>query len=262
MVVWVHLERQIYEHKQAKAAKIPGPTKISSSTEPESRFRTLILSDTRIALFFFFFIQAAFFGTGNVASLSAFSLDSVYRLIPVFNPFAMSALLLFKLLIPFAIISANLGILNRRLEIAPSALFMLVMGLSDVLTLNFFFMVKDEGSWLDIGTTISHFCIASLLCVFVAALEFLSEVFVSGVEVDDYDVNAKKQQQKHQQHQLDRKAANEEPKKDSQQQQQQRMLNNEQQQQQGLQVLQTGSNGKTDYSKSVKSFGRNSRRRR
>ena len=43
---------------------------------------------------------------------------------------------------------------------------------SDVLTLNFFYMVKDEGSWLDIGTTISHFCIASLLCVFIAALEF------------------------------------------------------------------------------------------
>ena len=43
-------------------------------------------------------------------------------------------------------------------------------------------MVRDEGSWLDIGTSISHFCIASLLCAFVAGLEFLSEVFVSGVE--------------------------------------------------------------------------------
>lgn len=49
--------------------------------------------------------------------------------------------------------------------------------------MNFFWMVRDEGSWLDIGTSISHFVIASLLCVFVAGLEFLSEVFVSGVEV-------------------------------------------------------------------------------
>ena len=87
-------------------------------------------------------------------------------------------------MIPFAIISANLGILNRRLHVAPSSLFMIVMAISDVLTLNFFFMVRDEGSWLDIGTSISHFAIASLLCVFVAALEFVSEVFVSGVEVD------------------------------------------------------------------------------
>jgi GPI ethanolamine phosphate transferase 1 len=60
---------------------------------------------------------------------------------------------------------------------------MIVMAISDVMTLNFFYMVRDEGSWLDIGTTISHFCIASFLCVFVAGLEFLSEVFISGVEV-------------------------------------------------------------------------------
>ena len=66
---------------------------------------------------------------------------------------------------------------------APSSLFMLVMAISDVLTMNFFWLVRDEGSWLDIGTSISHFVIASLLCVFVAGLEFVSEVFVSGVDV-------------------------------------------------------------------------------
>ena len=60
---------------------------------------------------------------------------------------------------------------------------MLVMAISDVLTMNFFWLVRDEGSWLDIGTSISHFVISSLLCVFVAGLEFVSEVFVSGVEV-------------------------------------------------------------------------------
>lgn len=50
--------------------------------------------------------------------------------------------------------------------------------------MNFFWLVKDEGSWLGIGTSISHFVIASLLCVFVAGLEFLSEIFVAGVEVE------------------------------------------------------------------------------
>lgn len=66
---------------------------------------------------------------------------------------------------------------------------MLVMSFSDVLTMNFFWLVRDEGSWLGIGTSISHFVIASLLCVFVAGLEFLSEIFVAGVdnEVDDED---------------------------------------------------------------------------
>ena len=60
---------------------------------------------------------------------------------------------------------------------------MLVMAMSDVLTMNFFWLVRDEGSWLDIGTSISHFVIASVLCVFVAGLEFVFLFFVSGVAV-------------------------------------------------------------------------------
>lgn len=59
------------------------------------------------------------------------------------------------------------------------------MSISDIMTLNFFYMVRDEGSWLDIGTTISHFCIASGLCTFVAGLEFLSETLIAGVEFED-----------------------------------------------------------------------------
>lgn len=59
---------------------------------------------------------------------------------------------------------------------------MIVMTISDIMTLNFFYMVRDEGSWLDIGTTISHFCIASGVCTFVAGLELLSEAFISGVD--------------------------------------------------------------------------------
>ncbi|KAK6337699.1 Glycosyl phosphatidyl inositol anchor synthesis, variant 2 [Orbilia brochopaga] len=170
---WVQME---YKIQQAREAGKHRPQKISST-------RPLNLGDYRIALFFFFFIQAGFFGTGNVASLGSFSLESVYRLIPVFSPFAMGALLIFKILIPFAVISANLGILNRLLRVPPSALFMIVMSISDILTLNFFYMVKDEGSWLDIGTTISHFVIASLLCVFAAVLELVSEMIVGDLVV-------------------------------------------------------------------------------
>ena len=60
---------------------------------------------------------------------------------------------------------------------------MTVMSISDIMTLNFFWMVRDEGSWLDIGTTISHFVIGSLLCVFVAGLEGVSSLLIQGVDV-------------------------------------------------------------------------------
>lgn len=196
LVTWVWLEHAIYVYTAAPKSSEPKPdvnngstvqkkpSKISTATVDGHKYgyRALSISDARVALFFFFLLQSAFFSTGNIASISSFSLDSVYRLIPVFNPFSQGALLILKLLIPFAVISANLGILNRRLEVAPSALFMVVMSISDVMTLNFFYMVRDEGSWLDIGTTISHFCIASFLCTFVAGLEFLSEVFIGGVD--------------------------------------------------------------------------------
>ncbi|KAL1962009.1 hypothetical protein VTN77DRAFT_653 [Rasamsonia byssochlamydoides] len=195
LVTWVRMEHAIYVYNKPPAAK-PSEQK-QADNEPENssgatakttvrgetyEYRALTLSDARVALFFFFLLQSAFFSTGNIASVSSFSLDSVYRLIPIFNPFSQGALLILKLLIPFAVISANLGILNRRLEMAPSALFMVVMTISDVMTLNFFYMVRDEGSWLEIGTTISHFFIASLLCILVAGLEFVSELFISGVD--------------------------------------------------------------------------------
>jgi GPI ethanolamine phosphate transferase 1 len=162
------------------------PTKdesvLNQTGSKELNTRPLTLADTRVSLFFLFLLQSAFFSTGNIASISSFSLDAVYRLIPVFDPFSQAALLILKILIPFALISANLGVLNRRLNVKSGGLFMMVMAISDVLTLNFFWMVRDEGSWLEIGTTISQFCIASALCVFVAVLEGVSEVLVGGVD--------------------------------------------------------------------------------
>ena len=189
LMTWVRLEHSIYMYNNITSEPAPPATSTVPTTtaSPASVYRTLTLSDARIALFFLFLLQSAFFSTGNIASVSSFSLEAVYRLIPIFDPFSQGALLVFKILVPFAIISANLGILNRRLGVAPSALFMLVMAVSDVMTLNFFWMVKDEGSWLDIGTTISHFVIGSLLSAFVAGLEFLSEVLISGVDVDASD---------------------------------------------------------------------------
>jgi len=183
LFTWVRLEHHIFAYSQPSNTP-SSPTKTPTPTTP-SAYRALALTDARIALFFFFLLQSAFFSTGNIASVSSFSLDAVKRLIPVFDPFSQGALLMLKLMIPFAVMSANLGILNRRLGVAPSALFMVVMAVGDVMTLNFFYMVKDEGSWLDIGTTISHFVIASLLGVFVAGLELVSERMIRGVEFGD-----------------------------------------------------------------------------
>ncbi|RCI13749.1 hypothetical protein L249_8087 [Ophiocordyceps polyrhachis-furcata BCC 54312] len=173
LLVWVRLE-----------CAVEGFTSKAVTTSARPAFRPLRLSDARVALFFMVLLQSAFFSTGNVASVSSFSLESVYRLVPIFDPFSQGALLILKLMIPFALMSANLGVLNKKLGVAPSALFMVVMAASDVLTLYFFWVVRDEGSWLEIGSTISHFAIASLLCVFVAFLEGISVIFTAGMELE------------------------------------------------------------------------------
>jgi GPI ethanolamine phosphate transferase 1 len=187
LITWVRLEHSVYMFTKPKTSpsKHTNGGPVLPAALSSSPFRSLSLSDARISLFFLTLLQSAFFSTGNIASVSSFSLDSVYRLVPIFDPFSQGALLVLKLMIPFALISANLGILNKRLGVAPSALFMVVMAISDFLTLHFFWVVRDEGSWLEIGSTISHFCIASLLCLFVASLEVVSEMFIAGVEVED-----------------------------------------------------------------------------
>ena len=199
LVSWVRLEHRIHQRFSPSASKAdetkleftnPLEPALSAAKDREQAlqtgdYRALNLSDARICLFFLFLLQSAFFSTGNIASVSSFSLDAVNRLIPVFDPFSQSALLLLKILAPFALVSANLGVLTQRLKLRGGSLFAVVMGIGDYLTLRFFWNVKDEGSWLDIGESISMFVIASGLCIFVAGLEALSEVFTRGIKFED-----------------------------------------------------------------------------
>ncbi|KAG8747688.1 Glycosyl phosphatidyl inositol anchor synthesis [Ceratobasidium sp. 428] len=93
--------------------------------------RGLVGSDVRRAVFFLFFVQVAFFGAANVASVSSFYLEPVYRLIPVFNPFFMASLLIFKIVAPYVILSAVFSTLNARVALPPFALFKVALGLTD-----------------------------------------------------------------------------------------------------------------------------------
>lgn len=203
LVSWVRLEHRIHQAFSPQQAQSSPPSDLttplapaanaaaqreSALATPSTAYRTLTLSDARISLFFLYLLQSAFFSTGNIASVSSFSLDAVNRLLPVFDPFSQGSLLLLKILAPFALVSANLGILTRRLKLRGGSLFAVVMGIGDYLTLRFFWEVRDYGSWLDIGESISMFVIASALCIFVAALEALSEVLIRGVAFEDVPV--------------------------------------------------------------------------
>jgi GPI ethanolamine phosphate transferase 1 len=129
---------------------------------------------------FLLFIHLAFFGTGNVASLSSFSLSSVYRYITIFQPFTMGALLVLKLLIPFLLIITPFTHLNTLLSLPTNGLFMLVVATCDAMTVEFLFRVVNKGSWMEIGLGISHYVICGVFVVFEIALIGISGLLFRG----------------------------------------------------------------------------------
>ena len=164
LMLWLGLEIRIHHSKS---------TGKQTKAKPK-----LELADVRRAFFLLFFVHVGFFATGNIASVSSFYLQPVYRLVGQFMPFLMAALLLYKIFIPFLILSAVVNALNKELGLPTFAIFLIALSISDVLTLNFFALVTDQGSWLEIGQSISHFCISNMLMLFMSLLFIWGEMLM------------------------------------------------------------------------------------
>lgn len=171
---------------------------MTTATGPSSPSSSTLRHEVRRAFFFLLLVKIAFFGTGNVASMSSFEISSTYRFVTVFAPFLMGALLVIKLLIPFLVVACafhvvlELSHVNKSLSPSaaavrhpPSRYFLLVVAMADFLALHFLFLVKNEGSWKEIGNSISMFGIVNALIVFVPLLFLLARLFVRDLLLQD-----------------------------------------------------------------------------
>ena len=154
------------------------------------------------ALMYLLFALTSFFGTGNVASVNSFDPRSIQTLVRIsaksnnleqrvnslfnsfqvttFNTYWMGALLMLKILIPILVVSVFAVGVQRLAKINLGSLFILVLLFCDIMGLHFFFLVTDSGSWLQIGTSLSHFIIIEAIAVFLQALFMISRVLVLG----------------------------------------------------------------------------------
>lgn len=179
---WILVESAILNLTEGKDA--PGHIEsLEVTTINTNDERNLQLFDLRIPVIFMVLFNVAFFGTGNFASIASFEISSVYRFITVFSPFLMAALLIFKLFIPFMLVICVFVAITKLVQLPRLGCYFLVILFSDVMTIHFFFLVRNTGSWMEIGNSISHFGIMSAQVIFILMLFALTNIYTRDIEI-------------------------------------------------------------------------------
>lgn len=136
--------------------------------------------------------------------MNSFDTQWVRCFVSVFSPFTMMILILIKLVIPFFITACTFRAVNETTEVSSLSyfyslsfwcnfyyfyivnfqvpvdkIFLIVLICCDLLGLNFLFLVKNVGSWLEIGSSVSHYVISQTVILFLVCLYILSNYFMS-----------------------------------------------------------------------------------
>ena len=175
MFLWIKLEQELIDESDIQV-------RLNSPQSSDSEY--LSTGHVRIAYTFLFFIFFAFFGTGNIASLNSFDPAAVNCFITIYKPFIMASVLFLKVLVPLVIVCCAFSAMKNSLGVEIRGLFYVVMVMTDVMTIMFFFLIKDEGSWQDIGTSITHFVIMLAFIIFLVPLFELSRLLTGAVTLE------------------------------------------------------------------------------
>uniref|UniRef100_A0A5F5PIG1 GPI ethanolamine phosphate transferase 1 n=1 Tax=Equus caballus TaxID=9796 RepID=A0A5F5PIG1_HORSE len=178
MFAWIHMEQETLQQSGVSCKQKVNSIQFIYNTDL-TQLRQLCLDDIRRAFFLVFFLVTAFFGTGNIASVNSFDVTSVYCFLTVFSPFIMGALMMWKILIPFVLVMCAFEAVQLTTQLSSKGLFLMVLVISDIMALHFFFLVRDYGSWLDIGTSISHYVIVMSMTMVLVFLNGLAQLLTT-----------------------------------------------------------------------------------
>lgn len=178
LMLWCLLEVYVFSVSEDNLEK---SRKTNRQQQQQRQQLDLFTKDhIRIAFMFVYYIFVSFFGTGNIASINSFDISSTYCFQTVFNPWIQGVVLATKVLVPFLMVNFMFRSMQSMTSIPIShALFLVILILTDLMSIHFFFLVKDEGSWLEIGQSLSHFIITLAFVIFLVPVYGLS-YFVSG----------------------------------------------------------------------------------
>jgi phosphatidylinositol glycan class N len=177
MCIWPLMERMETEAVKDTSAELAG-----QPLRPGNLSRKVRLAVTYLSL-----CTLSFFGAGNVASVASFEISSTWRFVTVFSPFLMGGLLMYKVLGPMVVVGVAYRFSVSNAQCSTASLLRVNMAACSIVALFFFFNVKQvrthrpsdlapciqckvliflqEGSWKDIGMSITHFIMGNLLAL-------------------------------------------------------------------------------------------------
>uniref|UniRef100_A0A8C3MT59 GPI ethanolamine phosphate transferase 1 n=1 Tax=Geospiza parvula TaxID=87175 RepID=A0A8C3MT59_GEOPR len=177
MFVWINMEQEALQHYGLSLKpKVTLAVFNFTCTMDITQFRQLHLDDVRRS---FFFVSFGWLYVMSFSCFSSFDPASVYCFLTVFSPFMMGGLLLLKVAIPFVLVSCAFEAVQVTTQLSSKSLFLIVLVISDIMALHFFFLVKDYGSWLDIGTSISHYVLVMSLTIFMMVMNGLAQLLTT-----------------------------------------------------------------------------------
>lgn len=138
----------------------------------------------RVAFTILLYTLFSLFGSGNIASVSSFDPNIARCFLSHFAPFIIMSLVLLKLMVPIVL---NFSILYTHCEYMRQyerQIFICLLILCDIMGMNFLFLVRNTGSWLEIGSSISHFVIMEVTTLVLLILAFAAKVLLSLANCD------------------------------------------------------------------------------